>query len=105
IIKNVNPPSTNNCPVLPAALRAQAIQELHELQKISTYVDSRLESIERFLNDFVNQNNETITNDLESDDESVDTPFVSPFLHSYNDSDDGEVLNELIKYENVGMLH
>ncbi|GJY57202.1 hypothetical protein Tco_0456317 [Tanacetum coccineum] len=43
-------------------------------------------------------------NDLESDDESVDIPLVSPFPHSDNDSDDGEVLNELIEYENVGML-
>ncbi|GKC29595.1 hypothetical protein Tco_1036889 [Tanacetum coccineum] len=97
IMENVNPTPTNNRPVLPAALRAQAIQE-------STFVDSHLESIERFLNDFANQPNETNTNDLESDDESVDTPLVSPFPHSYNDSDDGEVLNELIDYENVGML-
>nr|GEY60576.1 hypothetical protein [Tanacetum cinerariifolium] len=43
-------------------------------------------------------------NDLESDDESVDTPLVSPFLHSDNDSDDGEMLNELIEYENAGTL-
>nr|GEX97240.1 hypothetical protein [Tanacetum cinerariifolium] len=43
-------------------------------------------------------------NDLESDDESVDTPLVPPFPHSDNDSDDGEVLKELIDYENVGML-
>nr|GEY13493.1 hypothetical protein [Tanacetum cinerariifolium] len=43
-------------------------------------------------------------NELESDDESVDTPLVSPFPHSDNDLDDGEVLNELIEYENVGML-
>ncbi|GKD57299.1 hypothetical protein Tco_1290686, partial [Tanacetum coccineum] len=57
-----------------------------------------------FLNDFDNQPNETNTNDLKFDDESVDTPLVSPFPHSYNDSDDGEVLNELIEYENVGML-
>ncbi|GJR72114.1 hypothetical protein Tco_0084479 [Tanacetum coccineum] len=46
----------------------------------------------------------TDINNLEFDDESVDTPLVSPFPHSYNDSDDGEVLNELIEYENVGML-
>ncbi|GJU24959.1 hypothetical protein Tco_1163580 [Tanacetum coccineum] len=46
----------------------------------------------------------TDMNNLESDDESVDTPFVSPFPHSDNDSDDDEVLNELIEYENVGML-
>ncbi|GKF70376.1 hypothetical protein Tco_0203433 [Tanacetum coccineum] len=44
-------------------------------------------------------------NDLESDDESVDTPLVSPFPHSDNDSDEGEVLNELSEYENVGVLH
>ncbi|GKB71577.1 hypothetical protein Tco_0932989 [Tanacetum coccineum] len=44
-------------------------------------------------------------NALESVEESVDTPLVSPFPHSDNDSDDGEVLNELIEYENVGMLH
>nr|GEZ18549.1 hypothetical protein [Tanacetum cinerariifolium] len=61
-------------------------------------------SIERFLNNFANQPNETNINELESDDESVDTPLVSPFPHSDNDSDDGEVLNELIEYENVGML-
>ncbi|GJY04428.1 hypothetical protein Tco_0370368 [Tanacetum coccineum] len=48
--------------------------------------------------------NKTNTNDLESDDESVDTPLVSPFPHSDNDSDDSEVLNDLIEYENVGML-
>ncbi|GKF19914.1 hypothetical protein Tco_0068552 [Tanacetum coccineum] len=44
-------------------------------------------------------------NNLESDDEAVDTPLVSPFPHSDNDSDDEEVLNELCKYENVGTLH
>ncbi|GKC07275.1 hypothetical protein Tco_0998885, partial [Tanacetum coccineum] len=43
-------------------------------------------------------------NDLESNDESIETPLVSPFPRSDNDSDDGEVLNELIEYENVGML-
>nr|GEV55939.1 hypothetical protein [Tanacetum cinerariifolium] len=44
-------------------------------------------------------------NNLESDDESVDTPLVSPFPHSDNDSDDGEVLNELSGYENAEILH
>ncbi|GJX05470.1 hypothetical protein Tco_0191386 [Tanacetum coccineum] len=104
VFQKANPPPTNNRPVLLAALRAQAVQELHELPRISAFVDSRLESIERFLNNFTNQPNETNMNDLESDDELVDTPLVSPFPHSNNDSDDGEVLNELIKYENVGML-
>ncbi|GJW85401.1 hypothetical protein Tco_0158546 [Tanacetum coccineum] len=103
-MKNANPPPTNNRLVLPAALRARINQELHELHVISVFVDSRLESIEQFLNNFANQPNETNMNNLESDDESVDTPLVSPFLHSDNDSDDGEVLNELSEYENVGML-
>ncbi|GKA26048.1 zinc finger, CCHC-type containing protein [Tanacetum coccineum] len=40
----------------------------------------------------------------ESDDGSVDTPLVSPFPHSDNDSDDEEVLNELSEYENAGTL-
>ncbi|GJQ92252.1 hypothetical protein Tco_0003391 [Tanacetum coccineum] len=92
-MENMNPPPTSNCPVLLVALRAQAIQELHELQRISAFVDSHSESIERFLNNFANQPNETNMNDLESDDESVDTSFVSPFPHSDNDLDDGEVHN------------
>ncbi|GJT79389.1 hypothetical protein Tco_1053731 [Tanacetum coccineum] len=103
-MENANPPPTNNRPVLPAALRARAVQKLHELHKISAFVDSRLESIERFLNNFANQPNETNMNDLESDDESIDTPLIYPFPHSNNDSDDGEVHNELIEYGNVGML-
>ncbi|GJT46108.1 hypothetical protein Tco_0954823 [Tanacetum coccineum] len=84
---------------------AQIDQELHELHVISAFVDSRLESIEQFLNNFANQPNETNMNNLESDDEAVDTPLVSPFPHSDNDSDDGEVLNELTGYENAGTLH
>ncbi|GJZ57886.1 hypothetical protein Tco_0613380 [Tanacetum coccineum] len=62
------------------------------------------QSIEQFLNNFADHPNETKMNDLESDDELVDTPLVSPFPRSNNDSNDGEVLNELIEYENVGML-
>ncbi|GJY98707.1 hypothetical protein Tco_0516137 [Tanacetum coccineum] len=103
-MENANPPP-NNRPVLTAALHARAVQELHELQIILAFVDSRLESIEQFLKNFANQPNVTDMNNLESDDESIDTPLVSPFPHSDNDSDDGEVLNELIEYENVGMLH
>nr|GFA80983.1 hypothetical protein [Tanacetum cinerariifolium] len=101
---NANPPPTINRPILPAALRAQAVQELYVLQRIWAFVDSCLESIERFLYNFANQPNETNINDLESDDESVDTPIVSLFPHSDNDSDDGEILNELIEYENAGTL-
>ncbi|GJY73813.1 hypothetical protein Tco_0478244 [Tanacetum coccineum] len=103
-MENTNPPPTNNCPVLPAALRARIDQELHELHVISVFVDSRLESIKQFLNNFANKPNETNMNNLEFDDEAVDTPLVSPFPHSDNDSDDGEFLNELIEYENTGTL-
>ncbi|GJV14978.1 hypothetical protein Tco_1360301 [Tanacetum coccineum] len=81
-----------------------SLSVLHKLQRISAFVDSRLESIEQFLNNFANHPNETNMNDLEFNDELVDTPLVSPFPHSDNDSDDGEVLNELFEYENVGML-
>ncbi|GJW91879.1 hypothetical protein Tco_0169432 [Tanacetum coccineum] len=101
-MKNVNPPPTR--PVLPAALHAQYYQELQELQKISAFVDSRLESIERFLNRYIDQPNETSINDPESDDGSVDTPLVSPFPHSDNDSDVEEVVNELSEYENAETL-
>ncbi|GKB38058.1 hypothetical protein Tco_0883000 [Tanacetum coccineum] len=77
-MENVNPPPTNNRHVLPAALRARINQELHEQH--------------------------TNINNLESDDEAVDTPLVSPFPHSDNDSDDEEGLNELSEYENAGAL-
>ncbi|GJZ66768.1 hypothetical protein Tco_0623464 [Tanacetum coccineum] len=76
-MENANPPPTSNRPVLPAALPVQAIQELYEIQRISAFVDSRLESIERFLNNFANQPNETNMNYLEFDDESVDIPLHS----------------------------
>ncbi|GJW96823.1 hypothetical protein Tco_0178631 [Tanacetum coccineum] len=103
-MKNMNPPPISNCPVLPAALRAQSIQEFHELQRISSFVDSRLESIERFLNNFINQPNETNINNLESGNEAVDTPLVSSFPYSNNDSDDEKVLNELSEFKNAGTL-
>ncbi|GJU78169.1 hypothetical protein Tco_1275239 [Tanacetum coccineum] len=70
----------------------------------STYIDSRLENIEQFLNGIVIPPNEIDMDDLESDDESVDTPLVSPFLDSDDSSDDGEVLNKLEEYHNAGKL-
>ncbi|GJS31524.1 hypothetical protein Tco_0492144 [Tanacetum coccineum] len=103
-MEKANPPPTNNRPVLPVALRTRINQELHELHVISAFVDSHLESIEQFLNNFANQPNKTNMNNLESDHEAVDTPLVSPFPHSDNDSDDEEVLNELSGYENAGTL-
>nr|GEZ62619.1 hypothetical protein [Tanacetum cinerariifolium] len=48
--------------------------------------------------------NEIDTDDLEPDDESIDTPLVSPFLDSDDGSKDGEVLNELEEYGNAGQL-
>ncbi|GKE45186.1 hypothetical protein Tco_1472470 [Tanacetum coccineum] len=92
-MENANPPPTNNRHVLPAALRVRFNQELLELQKISAFIDSRLESIEQFLNRFTDQPNETSMNYPESNDGSGDTPLVSPFPHSDNDSDDDEALN------------
>ncbi|GJS12469.1 hypothetical protein Tco_0406941 [Tanacetum coccineum] len=86
-MENANPPPTNNRHVLPDVLRVRFNQELQELHKISTFVDSRLESIERFLNRLPDQPNETNINDPESDDGSVDTPLASPFPHFDNDSD------------------
>nr|GEV31048.1 hypothetical protein [Tanacetum cinerariifolium] len=101
---NANLPPTNNPPVLPTALRAKVFQELNELQAISTYIDSRLENIHHFLNGFTQPPNEIDMDDLEPDDESVDTLLVSPLLDSDDDFDDGEVLNELEEYGNPGQL-
>ncbi|GJV13666.1 hypothetical protein Tco_1355207 [Tanacetum coccineum] len=74
IMENVNPPPTLDLSVLPTALCAKVVQELDELQAILAYIGSRLENIKQFLND--------------SDD----------------DSDDGEVLNELEEYGNARKL-
>ncbi|GKB28116.1 hypothetical protein Tco_0867517 [Tanacetum coccineum] len=103
-MENANPPPTNNRPVLPVALHVRINQELHELHMILAFFDSRLESIENFLNNFANQPNETNMNNLESSDEAVYTPTISPFPHLDNDSDDGEVLKELIEYKNARTL-
>ncbi|GKD74282.1 hypothetical protein Tco_1332564 [Tanacetum coccineum] len=103
-MENANPPPTLDPPVLPTVLRAKVVQELDELQAISAYIDSRLENIEHFLNGFINPPYEIDMDDLEPDDELVDTPLVSPFLDSDDDSDDGEVLNELEEYGNAGKL-
>ncbi|GKB56346.1 hypothetical protein Tco_0912532 [Tanacetum coccineum] len=97
-MEKANPPPTNNPHILQITLCARVIQEVRELQTISAYIDSRLESINQFLNGFTQQPNEIDVDDLEPDDESVDTPLVSPFLDSNDDSNNGEVLNELEEY-------
>ncbi|GJT75507.1 retrovirus-related pol polyprotein from transposon TNT 1-94 [Tanacetum coccineum] len=43
--------------------------------------------------------------DLESDNESIYRPLISPFLDSDDESDDGEVLNELDEYGNAGNFY
>ncbi|GJV54294.1 zinc finger, CCHC-type containing protein [Tanacetum coccineum] len=80
-MENANPPP-NNRPVLTAALRARAVQELYEPQIISAFVDSLLEGIEQFLNNFGNQPNETDMNNLEFDDELEDLTirFLAQFF-------------------------
>nr|GEY96656.1 glycosyl transferase, family 8 [Tanacetum cinerariifolium] len=103
-MKNANPPPTNNLPILPTASRAKVVQELNKLLATSTYINSRLANIDQFLNGFTQPPSEIDTDDLEPDDESVDTPLVSPFLDSDDDSDDGNVLNELEEYGNAGKL-
>nr|GEV66816.1 MAK10-like protein [Tanacetum cinerariifolium] len=74
------------------------VTALQDILEVSSYIDSRLENIKHFLNGFVNLPNEIYMDDLDPDDESADTPLVSSFLDSDDDSDDGEVLNELEEY-------
>ncbi|GJX87073.1 hypothetical protein Tco_0339087 [Tanacetum coccineum] len=104
-MENANPPLTNNPPVLPTALHAKIVQKLNELHAISTYINSRIENIDQFLNSFTQQPNEIDVAGFEPNNKSVDTPLDSPFLDSDGDSNDGEVLNELEEYDNVGQLH
>ncbi|GJU86654.1 hypothetical protein Tco_1294200 [Tanacetum coccineum] len=114
IIENVNPfvPTSRN------SLSARITQELNELCAILAMIDSCLENIdhtriiipptapfEQLLNDFINPLDVFEMDDLESNDESVDTPLVSPFLDSDDELGDGEVLNELDKYGNAGNFY
>ncbi|GJS23288.1 hypothetical protein Tco_0451920, partial [Tanacetum coccineum] len=80
-------------------------QELTELYTILASIDSRLENIDQFLNGFKNRPNENNMNDPEAKDESFNTPIVSPFLDSDENSDDGEVLSELEEYGNARRLY
>ncbi|GKE94033.1 hypothetical protein Tco_1578888, partial [Tanacetum coccineum] len=103
-MENANPPPTVNPPVLSTVVHAKVVQELHELHAMSTFIDSRLENIKQFLSGFANRPNETDMDDLEYEDKSVDTPLVSPFLDSDDNSDDREVFSELEKYGNARRL-
>nr|GEV09845.1 hypothetical protein [Tanacetum cinerariifolium] len=103
-ITNANLPPVVDPPVLPTTLREKVVQELHELQTISAYNDSRLENIDQFLSNFATHSNIIDIDDIKSNNGSVDTPLVSPFSDSDDDSNDGEVLNELEEYGNAGIL-
>ncbi|GKD40054.1 hypothetical protein Tco_1260261, partial [Tanacetum coccineum] len=76
--------------------------ELNELRAISAIIDSCLENIdhkkikipppvpiEQLLNDFMDSPDVLEMDELESDNESIDTPLVSPFLDSDDELDDG----------------
>ncbi|GJW19593.1 hypothetical protein Tco_0027029 [Tanacetum coccineum] len=56
-------------------------------------------------NDFAKSHDMIEIYDFKSDDRSSDTPLVSPFLDADNESDDGEVLNELDEYGNAGIFY
>ncbi|GJU07528.1 hypothetical protein Tco_1123958 [Tanacetum coccineum] len=103
-MENVNPPMALDPPVLPTALRVKVVQELRELQAISAYIDSRLENIDQFLSNFATRPNIIDIDGIEYNNGSVDTPLVTPFLYSDDDSDNVEVLNELERYRNAGKL-
>ncbi|GKB30341.1 hypothetical protein Tco_0869742 [Tanacetum coccineum] len=102
-MENTNP----FVPVPLNGLRTKISQELNELHAISAVINSRLENIdhtqiiisphvpfEQLLNDFMNPLDVFEMDDLESDNESVDTPLVSPFIDSDEVLDDGEVFND-----------
>ncbi|GKB23721.1 putative reverse transcriptase domain-containing protein, partial [Tanacetum coccineum] len=93
-MENANP----FVPISSNELHARIIQELNKLCAISAMIDSHLRQP---LNDFMNSYNIFEMDDLESNDGSVDTPLISPFLDSDDKLDDGEVLNELDEYGNA----
>nr|GEX50377.1 hypothetical protein [Tanacetum cinerariifolium] len=102
-MENVNPYG----PAIPQNTpRDQTVQKLDELLEISAMIDSRLENIDnnqiiipslaspkQLLNDFMNPSDFLKMNNLESDVQFEDTPFVSPFLDMDDESDDGEVMD------------
>ncbi|GKE44190.1 hypothetical protein Tco_1471474 [Tanacetum coccineum] len=61
--------------------------------------------IELLLNDLMDSPDVFEMDDLESDNESIDTPLVSPFLDSDDELDDEEVLKELDEFGNDGNFY
>ncbi|GJT10896.1 hypothetical protein Tco_0857938 [Tanacetum coccineum] len=105
-MENVNLSPALDPPTLPTMLRAKVVHKLRELQAISAYIDSRLENIDQFLRDFTTQPDIIDVDDAESNNGSTDTPLVSPFLDSDDDSNEGEkAYNTIMVYglESTGM--
>nr|GEV50777.1 hypothetical protein [Tanacetum cinerariifolium] len=91
---NANPPPPNNPHIFPTFLWAKVIQELRELEAISTIIDSRLDNIKKFLNGFALQANEIDMNEVDSSSEST---------NSYA-SDDDVIPNEKVTQELVNEI-
>ncbi|GKE53466.1 hypothetical protein Tco_1488622 [Tanacetum coccineum] len=89
-------------PVPPNRLHIRITQELNELRTNSAMINSHLGQPS---NDFAKSHDMIEIYDFKSDDRSADTPLVSPFLDADNESDDGEVLNELDEYGNAGNFY
>ncbi|GJR81336.1 hypothetical protein Tco_0152121 [Tanacetum coccineum] len=68
-------------------------------------VTSICNGVKQLLNDFMNSPDVLEMDDLESYNESIDTPLVSPFLDIDEELDDKEVLNELNEYGNAGNFY
>ncbi|GJY42911.1 hypothetical protein Tco_0431124 [Tanacetum coccineum] len=113
-MENANP----FVPVPPNKIRAKITQELNELWPISVMINYRLENIghihipipppvpfDQLLDDFINPPDVLEMDDSVSDIESNDTPLVSPFLDSDDESDDREVIKELNEYGNAGNFY
>ncbi|GJY18056.1 hypothetical protein Tco_0389547 [Tanacetum coccineum] len=113
-MENANP----FVPIPPNGLSVRISQELDEICAILAIIDSLLENIdhthiiipphvpfEQLLNDFMNPPNVFEMDDLESENELVDTPLVSPFIDSVEESNDGEVLDESNEYGNAGNFY
>ncbi|GJX55035.1 hypothetical protein Tco_0284932 [Tanacetum coccineum] len=90
-------------PNQPNRLHTRITQKLNELRAISAMIESHLKNI--YHTRITVPPNEIVINDLESEDELIDTPLVSPFLDSDDELDDGKVLNELDEYGNAANLY
>nr|GEW88351.1 hypothetical protein [Tanacetum cinerariifolium] len=85
--------------VPPNGLHTRITRELNELRAISAMINSHLKNIDHAR--IIVPPYEINMDNLESEGELTNTPFISPFLDSDDGSDNGEVLNELDKYGNA----